>query len=121
MVKGPCRYIPNTKVEVIEKRGRIALDKNEGIYIRNVKTGEVKLHQGETYMLKAHEELWEMDVSKDVRHLLKKANCMVKNRNRTLAVKYQVPFNSAVQIYDYKSQTSKVVFGPKLVMLNPDE
>ena len=38
------------------------LDKNEGIYIRDTKTGKVRLLMGECYMLKAHEVLWEMEV-----------------------------------------------------------
>ena len=33
----------------------------------------------------------------------------------------QVPNNAAVQIYDYKSKHSRVVFGPDLVMLQPNE
>jgi len=32
-----------------------------------------------------------------------------------------VPHNAAVQIYDYKKKVSRVVFGPDLVMLEPDE
>ena len=38
------------------------LDKNEGIYIRDTKTGKVRLLMGECYMLKAHEVLWDMEV-----------------------------------------------------------
>ena len=36
-------------------------------------------------------------------------------------VSFQVPNNAAVQIYDYKSKKSRVVFGPDLVMLDPNE
>jgi major vault protein len=32
-----------------------------------------------------------------------------------------VPHNCAVQLYDYKEKRSRVVFGPELVMLGPDE
>jgi len=32
-----------------------------------------------------------------------------------------VPHNAAVQIYDYKKKVSRAVFGPDLVMLEPDE
>merc|ERR1711936_968146 len=39
----------------------------------------------------------------------------------TRVVTFQVPHNAAVQIYDYKSKNSRVVFGPDLVMLGPDE
>ena len=36
-------------------------------------------------------------------------------------VTFRVPHNAAVQIYDYKIKTARVVFGPELVMLGPDE
>jgi len=36
-------------------------------------------------------------------------------------VTYRAPHNSAVQIYDYKEKKSRVVFGPELIMLGPDE
>ena len=43
---GPCRYIPSTKVEVIEKRSNICLEKNEGVYVRDTRSGKVKLVSG---------------------------------------------------------------------------
>ena len=36
-------------------------------------------------------------------------------------ITYKVPHNSAVQLYDYKSNKQRVVFGPDLVMLEPYE
>ena len=42
-------------------------------------------------------------------------------REKTRLVTYRTPHNSAVQVYDYKSKKSRVVFGPDLVMLGPDE
>ena len=36
-------------------------------------------------------------------------------------VTFRVPYNAAVQIYDYKEKTACVMFGPELVMLRPDE
>ena len=36
-------------------------------------------------------------------------------------VTFKCPFNGAVQVYNYKSKESRVVFGPDLVMLEPDE
>ena len=34
---------------------------------------------------------------------------------------YRAPHNSAVQVYDYKRHVARVVFGPELVMLAPEE
>jgi major vault protein len=70
MILGSCEYIPPIEVEVIEKRQRYPLDKNEGIYVRNMKSGEVKLISGQAYMLSAHEELWKMELSYKVERLL---------------------------------------------------
>jgi hypothetical protein len=39
----------------------------------------------------------------------------------TRVIAFRVPHNGAVQIYDYKLKKSRVIFGPDLVMLGPDE
>jgi major vault protein len=39
------------------------------------------------------------------------------SRDRTRVVRYRVPHNAAVQVYDYRQKRSRVVFGPDLVML----
>merc|ERR1711975_193362 len=42
-------------------------------------------------------------------------------RDKTRVVKFRVPHNSAIQLYNYKSKASRIAFGPDLVMLMPDE
>lgn len=42
MIYGPTSYIPPVEVEIIEKRCKIPLDMNEGIYVRDTKTGYVR-------------------------------------------------------------------------------
>lgn len=42
MIRGPKEYVPPVEVEVVMKRQAIPLDENEGIYVRDVKTGKVK-------------------------------------------------------------------------------
>ena len=59
-VRGPAEYVPSVSVDVVCKRTAIPLDENEGIYIRNVKTGKVRSVSGATYMLNQDEELWEV-------------------------------------------------------------
>ena len=51
LINGPRDYIPPIEVIVLESRDAIPLDKNEGIYIRNNNTGEVRAHVGSTYSL----------------------------------------------------------------------
>lgn len=48
MIRGPVEYIPPVEIEVVTKRSAIPLDVNEGIYIRNVKSGKVMFW---TYLL----------------------------------------------------------------------
>lgn len=124
MICGPCDYIPPVEVEVVEKRVSIPLDENEGIYVRDNQTGKVTSISGRTYMLKAHEELFNKDLSPEVEGLLRANNLddsKKKARDKTRVVDFRVPHNSAVQIYDFTKKKSRVVFGPALVMLDPDE
>jgi major vault protein len=108
---------------VIETRRAIPLDENEGIYVRDIKSGKVRSITGESYMLKPNEELWKKELPKVVEELLTKdrADEAQQERDKTRVVTYRAPHNSAVQIYDYKEKKARVVFGPELVMLGPDE
>lgn len=120
MINGPCDYVPLVEVDIVEERHSIPLDENEGIYLRDVKTGRVRSISGQTYMLKSNEELWEKDLPVEVEALLQESNGGQK-RDRSRVVSYRVPHNSAVQIFDYKTQKSRYVCGPNLVMLAPEE
>ena len=42
MIRGPLEYVPPVEVEVVTKRKAIPLDENEGIYVRDIKTGKVR-------------------------------------------------------------------------------
>eukprot|EP01116_Phalansterium_solitarium_P022420 TRINITY_DN73_c0_g1_i2.p1 TRINITY_DN73_c0_g1~~TRINITY_DN73_c0_g1_i2.p1 ORF type:complete len:866 (+),score=393.47 TRINITY_DN73_c0_g1_i2:112-2598(+) len=124
MIRGPADYVPPVEVEVLEKRAQIPLDENEGIYVRDIKTGHVRTVAGESYLLKPTEELWTKELPAVVEEILAKTNVNEDEggeRDRTRVVTYRAPHNTAVQIYDYKAKKSRVVFGPELVMLGPDE
>jgi major vault protein len=53
--------------------------------------------------------------------MVEKVNKKTGPRDRTRVISFRIPHNSAVQIYDYKSKKPRVVFGPDLVMLGPEE
>eukprot|EP00283_Hemiselmis_rufescens_P002091 CAMPEP_0173468702 /NCGR_PEP_ID=MMETSP1357-20121228/76984_1 /TAXON_ID=77926 /ORGANISM="Hemiselmis rufescens, Strain PCC563" /LENGTH=853 /DNA_ID=CAMNT_0014436927 /DNA_START=667 /DNA_END=3228 /DNA_ORIENTATION=- len=133
-VVGPTEYIPPVEVEVVKRYGAIPLDETEGIYVRNIKTGAVETVIGRTYLLGPDEELWEKPLSENVERLLafpqndskgvklsEHADFVPTLRDRTKVVTYRTPHNSAIQVYDYRQKTSRVVWGPGLVMLQPDE
>jgi len=142
MIRGPRDYIPRVEVEVIETRKAIPLDKNEGSYVRDIQTGELRLVSGpQAYMLSPYEELWAKELPPVVEELLRQKHDPVSersqyssnteqprgessvrtSRDKTKAVVFHVPQNAAVQIHDYKNRTARTVFGPDLVMLEPDE
>ncbi|XP_078484853.1 major vault protein isoform X1 [Ciona intestinalis] len=132
MIRGPCEYVPPVKVNVFAKRKSIYLDENEGIYVREMKTGKVRSVCGHTYMLTQDEELWAKNLSSTVEGLLASGRdpmadrgtrntAPASGRDKTKVVTFRVPHNACVQIYDYKNKKARVVFGPHLVMLGPDE
>ncbi|XP_071789878.1 major vault protein-like [Asterias amurensis] len=135
MIRGPKEYVPPVEVEVIAQRCAIPLDENEGIYVRDTKTGKVRAITGETYMLNQDEELWQKELPPAVEELLMNRKDPLadrayevpngdkreKRREKTRVVTFRVPHNAAMQIYDYKEKKARVVFGPELVMLGPDE
>uniref|UniRef100_A0A183TRR0 Major vault protein n=1 Tax=Schistocephalus solidus TaxID=70667 RepID=A0A183TRR0_SCHSO len=102
MLTGPLEYVPPIEVEVVTVRKAIPLDENEGIYVRDKRSGQVRAVIGSTYLLNQDEELWPKKLSPAV-------------------ITYRVPHNATVHINDYKGKKSRVVFGPVRVMLGPDE
>jgi len=129
MIFGPTDYVPPVQVEVLEKRRAIPLDENEGIYVRDIKDARVRAVTGQSYMLSSYEELWRKECSAVVESLLQNEISRDRHasagagqpRDPTRVITYRTPHNSAVQVFDYKSKMARVVFGPDLVMLGPDE
>ncbi|XP_048846931.1 major vault protein [Brienomyrus brachyistius] len=134
MLQGPIEYVPPVTVEVLMRRQAIPLDENEGIYVRDIRTGKVRAVIGHTYILTQDEELWEKELPANVETLLGSGRDVLADRShrggpnedrmprdKTRVVSYRVPHNAAVQVYDYREKTARVVFGPEMVMLGPDE
>lgn len=133
MLRGPIEYVPPATVEVMLRRQAIPLDENEGIYVRDIKTGKVRAVVGHTYMLTQDEEMWQKELPANVEVLLSAPLDPLANRSdrtrtgettprdKTRVVSYRVPHNAAVQVYDYREKKARVVFGPEMVMLGPDE
>ena len=137
MINGPREFIPSIEVEVLERRRAIPLGKNEGVYVRNITTGVITDVVGRSYMLKSNEELWEKPLPPSIERILlssqasrdkkaeaeaeRKAAAEGRIRDKTRVVSYSVPNNAVVQIFDFKTQKSRIVFGPEIVLLGPDE
>jgi major vault protein len=121
----------------------LVLDENEGIYVRDFKSGRVRAVIGKTYMLTQDEELWEKELPLKIEQFLQSNSLVEKyvriketdakttttsssslqttKRDKSKVVTYHVSQNEAVQVYDYKMKSSRIFFGPELIMLAPDE
>ena len=138
MIRGPLDFIPPIEIQILENRKAIPLAENEGVYVRESKTGEVKLVRGPvTYMLSEKEQPWEKILPDQVELLLNSGGYVplqvddkgnqyysyksVNKRDKTRAVTFKAPHNSAVQLFDFKSGKSRIVFGPELIILEPYE
>ncbi|CAH1783479.1 unnamed protein product [Owenia fusiformis] len=141
MINGPLQYIPPTQVKIICKRKAIPLNKNEGVYVRDEQTGAVRAVMGpRSFMLTAYEVLWEKKLPDIVETMLRSGGgtgsgdirklayfeqsidpAILKGRDKTRVVTYRCPGNTAVQVYNYKEKTARVIFGPDLVILGPHE
>ncbi|NXA30399.1 MVP protein, partial [Ibidorhyncha struthersii] len=124
LARGPLEYVPPAEVAVLERRRAVALADNEGIYVRDIRTGKVRVVTGQTYMLTEAEELWEKELPPGVEALLAEArgdtrgmdagvhsssspDTGIPQRDRTRAITYQVPHNAAVQVYDYRERRAR--------------
>lgn len=131
MIYGPQNFIPQVEVTVEERRKAIPLDRTEGVYIRDKRTGHVRAHIGSTVMLTAHEELWNKVLPPLVEELLANPRLtkVLTHQDDKVKVRRQpwqvvscnVPHNQVVQVYDYQRKKARVIAGPELVSLQPDE
>jgi len=120
MINGPLKFIPGVEIKILEKRNKIPLDKNEGIYIRNIKTGKLFKHIGSSYFLSPDEELWEKDLPGNIEKIyLNDLNLTWRDKSKLVA--YRCPFNCIMQIYNLKTKTNRIIFGPDLAVLDPEE
>ena len=70
MVRGPAEFIPSVDIEIVERRKAFPLDENEGIYVRDIKSGKVRAIVGQTYILNQDEELWNKELPDQIEKLL---------------------------------------------------
>jgi len=132
LIRGPGQYVPSATVQVHGLRNAIPLSSREGIYVKNRLTGEVRLQTDGTYMLQAEEDLWDKELDPITESLWQRqgqahTEWMVTKvdgaarRIKHRAVTFALPANTVAQVYDFKSKQKKIEFGPKLVMLGPEE
>ncbi|KEG12747.1 major vault protein [Trypanosoma grayi] len=144
LLRGPREYVPNAFVSICQSTGnrdvreRIILTDGEGIYVRNIATGAVRAVNGPAaYMLEAFEELWEKTLPLDVEWCLEQQRLSPETSIMThtpnvpfpdrlegethRTVMYRVPHRSVTQVCNYRALTTRTIFGPERVLLEPDE
>ena len=129
LVKGPKSYVPSVEETILEVRERISLSDTEGIYVRDIHTGQIKMITGTSYMLEAHEELWEKELPIDVKYLLENDGTyhidnppkLLSTKKKSQVITFTVPHNSVTQVFDFREKKNKLIFGPQLIKLEPYE
>lgn len=129
LIKGPRSYVPPIEATILDRRSRIFLDENEGIYVRDIHTGLLKMVSNCSYLLEAHEELYEKIISNELEMMIQNEGSFhvdhplknLKSRDKYRVITFTVPHNAVTQVFDYKMKQNKIIFGPALVKLNPYE
>ncbi|CAF4391454.1 unnamed protein product, partial [Adineta steineri] len=109
----------------------ISIEVNTKLFCGNTSRLLIRSVIGNTYLLTENEELWEKDLPAQVEQLIvldpryfedkTGLPSTIPPRDKSRVITYRVPHNACVQIYDYKSKKARIIFGPELVMLGPDE
>src|SRR5271157_2452604 len=117
VVIGPASYIPQ-KYALVEQTVRaISLGKDAGVYVKNVRSGEIRLEKGpQELMLDAEEELWEKEYTERELDALRLEN---EDFDRTHAIPLSLLKGEAALIMAGSSQ--HVEFGPQIILLEPFE
>jgi len=87
IIKGPGEYFPNINTKIIEKRNNLVLDQQEGVYVQNLDTGEVRAVIGQKFTLEENEVFWAKKLSSELIDLL--------NRNQDKEEHYVVSYRVA--------------------------
>ena len=64
IVEGPTHYIPHKYAQVVRHVKAMSLGRDEGVYIKNERTGDIRLEKGpKTLMLSPEEQLHEKEIA----------------------------------------------------------
>lgn len=117
IVEGPTHYVP-PKYAIVEKKVKaISLGRDEGIYVKNIRTGKIRLEEGpKVVMLSPEEELYEKEYAEREWAALKLDDY---DFDATKAVPLRLLQSEAVMIMS--GEFHSVKFGPKVILLKPFE
>lgn len=117
IIKGPTHYIPHKYALVKRHVSAISLGRDEGIYVKNVRTGDIRLEIGpKTVMLAPEEELHEKEYTP---RELEAFDLDLDEFDATHAIPLRLLKSEAAMITAGERQ--RVEFGPKVILLGPFE
>jgi len=132
LIRGPRRFVPRKHLRIVAEREALSLAENEGVFVQNNDTGEVRLVRGPVDLLLAHnEDLWDkrltdeelealglkvQNIGKESRALASAARPRSKDHE---AVVVTLEDNEVICLFD--GDKTRVEFGPKTVFLEPGE
>lgn len=132
LVRGFFRFVPHKDVEVVERRVSISLSREEGKYVQNDDTGDVRLEKGEQDLfLEQNESFWEKTLTREEKEALGFIEQRIGKETRTLvasprprgddtdAVVIDLENHQAICVHS--SLGSRVVFGPTTIFFEPHE
>ena len=124
-VRGPAAVTPPAEAEVLREHSVIPLGPSEGVYVQNIRTGEVRVEMEKPYLLTAEELLWSKELSPDAERLLaeyrRETGTGAAERDKTRVVTYRVSDNQSAVVLNHITGESREAEGPVLVWLLPDE
>ena len=113
IIRGPIHYVPHKYVLVRRMVGEISLAEHSGIYIKNTKTGEIRLEKGaKNIMLTPDEELY----SKEYTNSEKDGIRFAKEYDWTQGRPLWVLEDEVTKIMTETNQ--KIIFGSDLFFVN---
>ena len=106
MVRGPCEFIPDVEIEIVDRRKALPLDENEGIYVRDIKTGKVILFQN-THFKHRLQTYNFIIVKVQLPYYQKKVNLLkLYNSSQTCSIEHTIiraePGKAAINNYEIK-------------------
>ncbi len=132
LIRGFLRFVPHKDIRIVEERMSISLSHEDGKFVQNDDTGQVRLVKGETDLfLEQNESFWDKTLTEDELEALGFKHQKVGSEVRVLAASPRqrrdasdavvVDLEQHQAICLHQGNASRVVFGPDLVFLEPHE
>lgn len=117
IITGPTTYIPNKFASIERFVSALSLGRDDGIYIKNIRTGQISIELGpKTIMLSPEEELFNKDYRDSE---IKALKITLETFDFSKAIPLQLLKQEAMMILS--GEKHRVEFGPKTILLDPFE